>query len=76
MFQLRSFGRNACRIFAIFVWTRQTIGENRAMNRFTALAFLLAFMSALAAPVTAGPVKPGDLTTLDNAGLCYPVGSS
>jgi Protein of unknown function (DUF1329) len=39
------------------------------MRRLTAFAFLLAFISGLPAPLTAAPVKPGDLITSDNASL-------
>jgi hypothetical protein len=44
-------------------------GRSWTMSRFTAFACFLIFMSVLAAPVTAGPVKPGDLITPDDAAL-------
>jgi hypothetical protein len=46
------------------------------MSRFTVFKSSLAFVSVLAAPVTAAPVKPGDLIAPDNASLVSDLVSS
>jgi hypothetical protein len=43
--------------------------KRQTMSRFTVFKSFLAFASVLAAPVTAAPVKPGDLIAPDNASV-------